>query len=484
METPTLKKRSGHVASALAVLYLLLPADVMAGDIRGTEHPFTSVNGVEERCVDIERLPGADYHHGDAEDTELYCSLDFSELVLCPKLWSTSPGTVVHQLSGTPSAASIADFEAGQCGNGHHLSAKGAEHVATFKLSVNGRKTSGTFAPSSWVYFHLSRLLDTNTYVPPAVYRSMDRQLHLQRVSQPGLDHSQGRRGLGMLSAGWEQVVAVEDGTLGGSAASEMLVGDDLVFGVLLNSKGDRYGVEMNGTRESGWGNGQNYDFQQTPAFLALRQPGALMEAAAEGLHEARKNPKMAKAVSADLPLAQVVLWMQDVLEITLLDYLLSQQDRIGNIDWRWYWYWAEDGRLHHQRAHESTPPDDLAAKQPLRLKRSAINDNDAGVRSGYANFTRNTDMLKGLRHYNPGLYERFYRLANDLAVQGPVYQWLGSAAGLSEREVSRIAERAAEALEILVTDCESGALQLDLVPVVAFGQSAADTPAVSCRPE
>ena len=105
METPTLKKRSGHVASALAVLYLLLPADVMAGDIRGTEHPFTSVNGVEERCVDIERLPGADYHHGDAEDTELYCSLDFSELVLCPKLWSTSPGTVVHQLSGTPSAS-------------------------------------------------------------------------------------------------------------------------------------------------------------------------------------------------------------------------------------------------------------------------------------------------------------------------------------------------------------------------------------------
>ena len=207
------------------------------------------------------------------------------------------------------------------------------------------------------------------------------------------------------------------------------------------------------------------------------------MEAAAEGLHEARKNPKMAKAVSADLPLAQVVLWMQDVLEITLLDYLLSQQDRIGNIDWRWYWYWAEDGRLHHRAPTRARLPDDLAAKQPLRLKRSAINDNDAGVRSGYANFTRNTDMLKGLRHYNPGLYERFYRLATDLAVQGPVYQWLGSAAGLSEREVSRIAERAAEALEILVTDCESGALQLDLVPGRGLWPVGSGHPAVLAGP-
>lgn len=470
---------------AMALLYIVLSADALAGDIRGTEYQFTSANGVAERCVEIEVLPGAKYHHGDAEATQLYCSLDFNQLVLCPKLWSTSPGTIVHQLSGNPSAEAITSFESGQCGNGHHLSAKGAEHMATFKLSVNGRKTSGTYAPSSWVYFHLSRLLDTNTWVPPAVYRSMDRQLHLQRVSQPGLEHSEGRRGLGMLSEGWKQVVAVEDGTLGGSAASEMLDGDDLIFGAMLNSKGDRYGEEMNGTRESGWGNGQNYDFQQTPAYLALRQPGSLMDAAAEGLHEARKNPRMAKAVSAELPLAQVVLWMKDVLEITLLDYLLSQQDRIGNIDWRWYWYWVEDGRLHHRRAHDSSPPADLVDKQPMRLKRSAINDNDAGVRSGYANFARNTDMLMGLRHYHPGLYQHFYRLATDLAVQGPVYQWLGNAAGLSDREVNRIAERAAEALEILVTDCESGALQLDLDLTVALGQAAPQpTTAMPCRPD
>lgn len=469
----------------LALAGVLMSSHVQAGSIRGIEHNFTSANGVNERCVEIERLPGANYHHSDADTTRAYCELDLSQLALCPKLWSTSPGTIIYRLPGTPSPAAVANFEREHCASGHHLPADSAERVATFKISVNGRKTSGTFAPSSWVYFHLSRLLDTNTYVPPSVYRSMDRELHLQRVSQPGLSISKSRHGLGMLSAGWEQLAGVEQGAISGGAASEALAGDDLVFGVLLDNKGDRYGVEMNGTRESGWGNGQNYDFQQTPAFLALRQPGPLLEAAAQGLHEARKNPAMAKAVSADLPLPQLVLWMNDVLEITLLDYLLSQQDRIGNIDWRWYWYWVEDGRLHHKRAHDSSPPAELADKQALRLQRSAINDNDAGVRSGYANFTRNTDMLKGLRHYHPGLYKRFYGLATDLAEKGPVYQWLGNAAGLSEREVNRIAERAAEALDILLIDCESGALKLDLDPALAFGTSppGAANPPVTCRP-
>ena len=52
----------------------------------------------------------------------------------------------------------------------------------------------------------------------------------------------------------------------------------------------------------------------------------------------------MAKALAADTPVEQVVFWMQDVIEITLMDYLFGQQDRIGNIDWRWYWYWIEEG--------------------------------------------------------------------------------------------------------------------------------------------
>ena len=100
-------------------------------------------------------------------------------------------------------------------------------------------------------------------------------------------------------------------------------------------------------------------------------------------VHEARKNPRMARALSADTPLEQVVFWMQDVLEITLLDYVLGQQDRIGNIDYLWRWYWIEDGKLESKKAHGKTVPEDLAAFGPVRLRQSRAARITAAVSRG-----------------------------------------------------------------------------------------------------
>jgi hypothetical protein len=47
----------------------------------------------------------------------------------------------------------------------------------------------------------------------------------------------------------------------------------------MLRSTGNRYNSEFNGTRASGWGEGQNYDFQATAPFLALRSQKPLAEA-------------------------------------------------------------------------------------------------------------------------------------------------------------------------------------------------------------
>ncbi len=43
--------------------------------------------------------------------------------------------------------------------------------------------------------------------------------------------------------------------------------------------------------------------------------------------------------------------WMRDLVDITLLDYIFSQQDRIGNIDYLTYWYWVEDGQVRRMPA-------------------------------------------------------------------------------------------------------------------------------------
>jgi hypothetical protein len=473
------KPMYGFLTAALALASGCLSAAPVAGET--TE--FQAASGLVEQCVRIAAFPGAHYSKHDLKAEEEYCALDFARLALCPKLWSTSPGTILYEIDGND----YAGFEKANCADGHHAREAASGHPANFKVSVNARDTSATYAPASWVYYHLSRYFRTNVHVPVAVYRSTDAQAHHQRVVKPALAIVANRHGLGMLRAGWHYMDALETGQLGGGAADAALTDNGRqVFGVLLDSQGDRYGAEFNGTRESGWGAGQNHDFQQTAPFLALRSELPVAEAASWAIREARKNPRMAKELRADTPVEQVVFWMQDVLEITLLDFILGQQDRIGNIDYNWCWYWVEEGKLESQPAHGKDVPADLAAFNPLRLRQSAINDNDAGVRAGYVDFAAKTHMLEGLRHYNPELYQRLGRLAADFEARGPSYQWLTASAGLSGKEAETIAGRLQQAFALLQADCEGGALKLDLDPARVLpgaGPAGGDT-ATSCAIE
>ena len=427
---------------------------------------YVSTNGVNEQCIELAPMPKAHYSKHDRKTQSDYCSIDFSKVALCPKLWSTSPGTIIYEIDVSKFNNDYSQFEKQYCAQGHHAKDAAIDKLASFKISVNDRSTSATYAPSSWTYYHLSRYFKTGVHVPVAVYRSVDKQVHLERVVKPALSIIHGRHGLKMLGAGWSFLDAVESGQDMGSAGRAVLTGGDkLVFGSLLDNQGDRYSMTFNGTRESGWGMGQNYDFQQTAPYLALRSELPVADAIKAGVHKARSNPKMATKLPADIEPAQVAFWMNDLLEITLLDYILGQQDRIGNIDYQWRWFWLDDGKLHSKHARSTEVPTALAEFRPMRLKRTAINDNDAGVRRGYANFTMKTSMLSGLRHYSPHLYKKLVHLATDMQSKGEIFQWFVNSSGLSEREITAIAERTQKAFELLVADCENGNLKLDLDP-------------------
>jgi hypothetical protein len=453
-----------HLLHAALALSLAGPGtdDAAAAPVAGEATVFATPAGITEQCIRIADFPGAHYTKHDRREERDHCSLDFASLALCPKLWSTSPGTIIYEIE----SSDYNGWERQHCASGHHAKEAARHHPANFKVSANARDTSATYAPSSWVYYHFSRYFRTQVHVPVAVYRSMDATAHNRRVTRPALAIVGDSHRMRMLAAGWRLLDAIESGRETGGAAAAALTDDGRqLFGVLLDNKGDRYGAEFNGTRESGWGVGQNNDFQQTAPFIALRDPQPVAEAASTAIHEARKNPRMAKALPADTPPEQVVFWMQDVIEITLLDYMLGQQDRIGNIDYNWRWYWIESGKLESKAAHGKTPPEEIAAFSPVRLRQSAINDNDAGVRGGYADFAAKTHMLEGLRHYSPDLYQRLGRLAADFARQGPAFQWLTASAGLGSKEAATIAKRTQEAFDLLQADCRSGALALDLEP-------------------
>ena len=109
-------------------------------------------------------------------------------------MWSTSPGTILYEIDAAAYGNDFAQFEQQHCAGGHHARSAARHKPATFKISVNDRDTSATYAPSSWIYYHLSRYFRSNIHVPVAVYRSMDASQHHERVVQPALELTAGLR--------------------------------------------------------------------------------------------------------------------------------------------------------------------------------------------------------------------------------------------------------------------------------------------------
>jgi len=168
----------------------------------------------------------------------------------------------------------------------------------------------------------------------------------------------------------------------------------------------------------------------------------------------------------------QMMYWMKELTEIVLLDFIFSQQDRIGNIDYEWRWYWvannevksqSADSKLIRSQMSKIKPPADIAGFAPQLLQRTCLNDNDAGGRVPYTNFAKKTGMLPKLRHFSGAAYKRLLRLNADLQDSGQIYKYLQSNFGLDSGQLTQIVNNTRLAKEILQDTCSLGKLQFDL---------------------
>jgi hypothetical protein len=310
------------------------------------------------------------------------------------------------------------------------------------------------------------------------VLRSIDKDQHLKRVARPGEAVSATRPPLKMLHAGWATVVRAELDPSSYQPTDELFSTDrKQIYGVLLQPAGHRYGEEVNGSRASGWGDGQSRDFQKTAPFVALAAERPLAESIRHGL----ATGHAAHAIASEVREVQMVYWMRELVDITLLDYLLGQQDRIGNIDYLEHWVWVEDGQVRQRRASGRQPPADIAAFAPRRIKRTELGDNDAGVRTTYANYTQRTGMLEALRHYHPHTYRQLLAMARDFAARGALHEHVRTSYGLSAAEFARIGDNVSKATAVLKSACHAGRLRFDLDPeAVVRGRPPAE-PKVDC---
>lgn len=455
----------------MKVLFFLLVNGFIGIAFANIQTEFTSPNGLKENCRALPPIAGGKYSSKDLAEEIEYCSLDFyttPKIALCPKTWSTSPGTMIYDIS--ESGLTQVAYEAQEsCGGAK----KGHETLTKYKQSMNQSGTSGTYSPSSLLYYHLSRFFDTTVDVPVAVFRTMDRQAHFDRVTRKAHEDKMGKGE--MIRKGWEWLYNSEKNPEVYQPATDLFTEDMMqIFGVLVHAGGERYGAEINGLRT----NDQNTQFQETPAYFALRENADLATAIQAGIEKAKKNSEMKKALGPAISDLQMAVWMKELSEIVVLDYIFSQQDRVGNIDYKWYLYWVDaKGKAQSEKWEPASEDTDISRRNmanlnyPQQMKgfpthflqRTRLTDNDAGGRYIYTNRAKKNNWLIGLYHFSADVYEKLKLLDADLKARGEIYKFIASEFRLSEKDIAKIVQHTAEALDILKTQCKTGNLRFDL---------------------
>ncbi len=474
---------------------LSLAGSAQAGRFQGEAKTFD-----KEQCVILYRFPGdagAKYRENDTKKEQELCGISFDDkgIGICPKTWSTSPGTIVYDIRESKYNSKPDTFEAEYCPQQRALKGKsdGVEKLASFKPSINGQfheRTSATYSQASPLYYHFSRYLNVTLDIPVAVMRTMDAQNHLHRVAVKGLATAQGK----MNKAGWNVVISAEKNPAGYVPINEFYYGDpkdDLFYGAMLKGRGARYGAEFNGNI-SGKGYTEQYAYlQKTPAFVALASPKSLLDAMTLGIDFSKKDPVVAKALGPDISNEQMMFWMEELSEILIMDYIFSQQDRPGNIDYIWVWYYVTgEGDLKSVRVDSEVNRPGMGSIQVsgevknsskrYLIQKTQINDNDAGGRK-YSNFTKKFGLLEKIRHLNAVTYRQLIHLAKDFEAMGPLYKYLRDTFYISDSNADVIKQNVIQAAQILRSTCKAGTMKFDLNPETYLGTQKVEEVQVDC---
>lgn len=489
---------TGLKVIALTSWALMQASSGIAGEnITGEATEFLSWRGVTEQCVRITPIPGAIFLEEDIAEEKALCELDFDDvnIAICPKIWSTSPSVVLYDLAGSRLENERRKFQEDICPGGKTAKYVATSELARLKFTMNNPGTSAAYAPAPILYYHLSRYLDTEVHVAPAVWRSFDAQVLLGEVAVDGALLTEGSNKLSMIHAAWQTIVDtigdpesyVKPGSYGTSA--DLLIADGtLAYGTLLNATGSGFDEEVSGieigsdTIDSDTNvSGMRY-FMQTPGFIALQIDAPLAEAIEVGI--ARAVPPVSETMPEGLSAAQVAFWARELSETAVLDFILSQRDRPGNIDKKDFYYWIAGDQVEHVATKGHTPGDGIVPDNALLIQRAVLNDNDAAGRVEYYNDAWIAGILPRLRHFDAGVYQKLQGLAADIRAEGPAWNWLKTSAGISWEESKKIGQNAVAAAETLAQTCEVGLLRFDLDPEAFVLNGETQEELVPCRIE
>jgi hypothetical protein len=401
---------------------------------RGDQQLHFAVAGrPDELCVVPKKFPGADYEKDDPEDEAKLCRFDFrSNVAVCPKLTSTNPGVDILDLAGKDKDA----VEASICGR---IDREPHKKRAKFKQSV-----TCSYTPSHLAYYHVSRMLGDVLNIRPAVVRTMDVDLHKSIVAA-GRKFTEklvgGPFDVGDAWVDWQKRYA---NPAQASKASSFFTSDfTQIYGSLMKNAHTKDFAKNDPWRANNVGGVQAF-MAKSPGFKAVTDGRPLAGRVPANLAEA------AQALSA----------AKDFSDMIVLDFLLSQQDRYGNIGGDDFILAVNGGEVAQVAASKVDKGELPMPEGGVRVVRVVIEDTDCGVAK--TNVNKENGLLGKLTHMSPKTYRHVRWLASELANNPGAKQFFTSELLFTQRDFDNTRALAEEAAATLERNCRGGSLHLD----------------------
>lgn len=406
----------------------------------GSRQQYRSPNGLNEVCVVPKRWPNGYYRNSDREKEAELCGYDFyTNVGICPKYNSTNPGILLLKPNSKYSKEAI---DASDC----NMKRMDVSTEAKFKQSVSCSHT-----PSILAYYQISRILGDAGRVPVAVVRSMDSKVHLQLTQKA----NKALRGSDdTIAQTWALFAKIHRNP--GSYPNVIDASETQVYGALS----DNIKNEEKYTEVSGKGS------YETRYARFLRQPPFQRVSSSASVRDIVGSSDFTKV-------AQTVTQMKDVGDMIVLDTLLNQQDRIGNIHYRFYWYSLNPqspGKIERTKSKAAwsndrliVPPEETSAmsgKQAVLLKEMLLKDNDCGVSK--TNMMRSISALEKVRHISFLTYYQLLAFEKSLA-SSSARDYFVTELLFSSSEFKSLKDNAAKARDILKGNCRAGRLKFDV---------------------
>ena len=447
---------------------------------RGEAKYFFQIPGTDrkEACIVPRLLPGVDYPKKALESLKDLCSYTLypleneqqEQMIACQKLNSTNPGLNLYDISKAVKAGKKVT-----CDNVEALD----DEDLIKKIGKYKQSTSCSYTPGIMAYYHVSQALGKVVRVPEAVMRTVDTKFHVG-ISQPAMDrleylkktdakkfhpHSMVYLTLGSLlsniknpAASTKKPLLFTDGLQESYGAFLVNPSSEEVYSSMLVRPTD---AELEATKRA---DGQKRPNHARAVAFADRQPDF------KNLMNGAKLADIA-GLQPEMSNAQKLYAMRDIADMIVIDSVMSQEDRFGNIHFQPFkaLLTVEDGEKKIEMVKAKDYNDqfvkDMTANghtilDTADVKQMLLKDNDCSVSRDNVHTTYR--LVEKIRHIDPKTYQGLLRFAKSLSDVATKAVFTVDFY-FTETDYAKMQKAVAYVTTSLQNKCRAGQLSLDL---------------------